>query len=276
MSNIHFFDSASNPKLEAYQNLKDAGRLKREGRFITEGRYVTERLLLSDYDTESLLISENRVESFRDDLQCDVPSDVPVYVLPEKEIEELVGFQFHRGILGCGKRGLNLDIENILPSSEEPLLLSICPDVGQAENLGQIIRSSRAFGVDALILGESCCDPFSRRALRVSMGNALYLPIYTSSNIAHDLAHLKVDWGIELVGTTLDEEALSLPETQFHSRVGLIFGNESKGMRQEVKDLCDHLVTIPMQTGMDSLNVGVAAGIFLYQVANEKVVEIPE
>lgn len=271
MANFLHLESLSSPRLEAYRNLQDAARLQRENRFITEGRHVTERLLLSDHETESLLISESRLENLREDLACDIPASVPVFVLPEPAIQELVGFPFHRGILGCGIRKSPLPLEAILDPAPEPQLIVICPDIGQAENLGQIIRSSRALGAGALLLGESCCDPLSRRALRVSMGNALFLPIRSSTDLMQDLTVLKMDWEVELVGTTLDEDALSLPETRLGSRVGLIFGNEARGLRPEVKAACDHLVTIPMQGGTDSLNVGVAAGIFLYQLAHREL-----
>ena len=266
MATKQFLDSLDDSRLDAYRNLKDAGRLQREGLFIAEGRYLVERLVTSSYETLSLLVSESRLENLERELGCDVPSSVPLYILPEEAIQELVGFQFHRGILACGRRRPSPALAEVLPPAPEPVFLVVCPDIGQAENLGQVIRNCRGFGVHALILGESCCDPFSRRALRVSMGNALHLPIVQSTDLVEDLGALKLDWGVEIIGTSLDERAVPLPDASIASRVALVFGNEADGIRPALSGHCDHFLTIPMQGGTDSLNVGVAAGIFLYHL----------
>jgi tRNA G18 (ribose-2'-O)-methylase SpoU len=127
-----------------------------------------------------------------------------------------------------------------------------------------MIRIAAGFGCDALILGEHSHDPFFRQSVRVSMGTIFRLPIAQSENLLTDLARLRTEWGIELAATVLDESAEPLSATTRPPRFALLFGNEAQGLPPEIVQACDRRITIPMKLGTDSLNVMVAAGIFLY------------
>ena len=144
------------------------------------------------------------------------------------------------------------------------LTVVICPNCDNPENLGAIIRIGAAFGIDALILGRGCCDPFSRRVLRVSMGAALRLPILESPDLERDVRRLRDEWQVELIATVLDDTAEPLAHATKPLRLGLLFGNEADGLDERWLELCDRRLTIPMQEGTDSLNVAIAAGIFLH------------
>ena len=121
-----------------------------------------------------------------------------------------------------------------------------------------------ALGIDGAVLGERSCDALSRRALRLSMGATLCLPFARSARIADDLARLKRQWAIELVAAVLDPAARTLSDFDWPRRAALVLGNETEGIRPEWLELCSHRVTIPMTPPVDSLNVGVAAGILMY------------
>jgi tRNA G18 (ribose-2'-O)-methylase SpoU len=96
------------------------------------------------------------------------------------------------------------------------------------------------------------------------MGTAFYLPIVRSDDLARDLQRLRDVHGVELVATVLDETAESLDAAGRAERLGILFGNEAQGLAAEHVGRCQRRVTIPMRLGTDSLNVSVAAGIFLY------------
>src|SRR5207245_2076779 len=106
--------------------------------------------------------------------------------------------------------------------------------------------------------------PFWRQSIRVSMGTVFSLPIYQSSDLRLDLKRLRNEWGIQLAATVLDPAAEALSTALRPAKLGLLFGNEAQGLGSQWTDLCDRKVTIPMHLGTDSLNVSVAAGIFLY------------
>jgi tRNA G18 (ribose-2'-O)-methylase SpoU len=122
------------------------------------------------------------------------------------------------------------------------------------------------FGVDGVVLGERCCDPFSRRCLRVSMGAVLAMSFVKSANQLADLRSLKGRWHIELLAAVLDDRAERLAGLHWPRRAGVLFGNESEGLRDQWLAECGRKVTIPMRTGVDSLNLGVAAGVFVYEM----------
>lgn len=253
------------PRVAPYRNLK-ASNLMRYGEwFIAEGTKVVERLLHSDFETISVLLSEKREAEWLPR----VPDHVPVYIVPEKFGTEIVGFSFHVGVVACGKRKPSPPLESVLPKTSERLTIAVCPNCDNPENLGAIIRLSRGFGVDLVLLGTGCCDPFSRRVLRVSMGTAFRQPIIESKNLRQVLQQLQTEWNFRFAATVLDSTATPLSHATRAPRYGLLFGNEATGLGEEWIDACDERVTIPMSADADSLNVAVAAGIFLHRFTRE-------
>ncbi len=252
-------NSLDDPRLAAYRNLKDTNQTRWAGLFICEGEKLARRLLASRFPVESVLIGERFVERFAGL----PPADVPLWVVPNELIEPLVGFNFHRGILACGRRLPNPSLAELAPPGR-PLTLAICPNVQDPENLGAILRISSAFGVDGVLTGRGSADPFSRRVLRVSMGASLFVPIRESHEIAADLIKLKDSLGLQLAATVLDETAELLAGAARPERFALLFGSEGHGLDPAIVELCDRRLTIPVHQRADSLNVAVAAGIFLH------------
>jgi tRNA G18 (ribose-2'-O)-methylase SpoU len=258
--------SLDNPRIAPYRALKER-ELAREagGRFIAEGEHVVRRLLESAYEAESFLLAARRV----DEIAPLVPKHVPVYVVADELIHQIVGFKFHSGVLACGRRGPARSIDDVIPRDRERLTLVICPEIANAENMGAMIRVTAAFGANALVLGERSCDPFWRQSIRVSMGTIFKLPLVQSDDVLRDLKQLQQDWDVELLATVLDERAESLSAAHRGPKLGLVFGNEAQGLDQAIIDACDRRVTIPMKLGTDSLNVAVSAGIILYHFTRE-------
>ena len=258
-------ESLDDPRVEPYRNLK-MKNLQRGGEFfIAEGTKVVERLLDSDFQTASVFISERRVEQWKHK----VAPEIPLYVASQEVMNGLVGFDFHVGVVGCGVRRPSSLLEDLLPKAARRLTIVACPHCDNPENLGAIIRIGGAFGIDALLLGTRCCDPFSRRVIRVSMGTAFKLPIVESINLADDLQRLKQQWQFELAATVLDEGAETLDQANRSSRFGILLGNEDQGLDDSWTSLCDRQLTIPMCRGTDSLNVAVTAGIILHHFTRE-------
>ena len=147
------------------------------------------------------------------------------------------------------------------------MTLLICPDLINTQNLGAVIRSAAALGVDAMILGERCCDPFFRQSVRVSMGAVFTLPIVRSADLLADLRQLRDRWSVDLVATVLDPAAEPLPQARRSERLGLLLGSEDRGLGEPWLSACRRRVTLPMSRGTDSLNVAAAAAVFLYHFA---------
>ena len=256
-------DSLTDPRIDVFRNLKATNSTRRAGLFVAEGEKLFQRLLASDYPLHSVLLGRGELERFSSLLT----DDLPVYVVPDEWIEQIVGFNFHRGVLACGRRKPNPSLDEICSAAAGRLTLVVCPDVQDPENLGAIFRISSAFGVDAVVLGEHCGDPLSRRVLRVSMDAVLRLQVVQSANLNNDLTILQQRHGVELWATVLEERGERLHQTQPAPRMAVLLGSEGHGLASHWIERCDRRVTIPMQPGTDSLNVSVAAGIVLYHLS---------
>ena len=252
--------SLDDPRLEPYRNLKVTNQTRRSGRFICEGEKLVLRLLESDFQTASVLVDQPHY----DQLSMRIRPGIETLVVPAKMVPQIVGFNFHRGVLACGVRKPSPPLEAIVMAPDRALTLAVCPDVVDPVNLGSIARIALALGVDALLLGPRCGDPFSRRVLRVSMGAVLRLPVVQLADLATALIDLCDHYGVELAATVLSETAEPLDHARRGRRFALLLGNEGEGLADELVSICQRRLTIPMQPGADSLNVSVAAGVFFY------------
>lgn len=255
-------DDLADSRLDPYRSLKQTNETSRRGLFIAEGDKLVRRLLESRLTVESVLLSEPYVDEFAPLL----PAELPALVIPDELVEALVGYNFHRGILGCGRRPTATALNERLPPRDRACTLVVCPDVQDPENLGAILRIAAGFGVDGVVLGPRSADPFSRRVQRVSMGNVYRLPPLHTTDVPATLAELRARHGIESWATVLDADAAVLSTLERPQRLALVFGSEGHGLDDVVVRACDRKVTIPMRAGVDSLNVAVATGIFLYEL----------
>jgi tRNA G18 (ribose-2'-O)-methylase SpoU len=258
-------ESLDDPRLAAFKNLKDRDLAQGGGRFIAESEQVVRRLLASDFPIESVLVAQRRTA----ELTPIVPANVPLFVVPDAMMHQVVGFKFHSGVLACGKRKPPETLQRIMERLPPRATIVICPEIANTENLGSLIRIAAGFGADAMLLGERSCDPFYRQSIRVSMGTVFSLNLMQSQDLLSDLSEMKKQWGVEMIATVLDETAQPLSEARRGDRVGLLFGNEAQGLPEEILAVCDRQVTIPMKLGTDSLNVAIAAGVAMYHFTSQ-------
>ncbi len=257
---LFHIQSIDDPRLVHYRDLKRSNFTRYSGLFITEGDKPTRQLLASGLGIDSILVAETHLSR----IEPLVPLDVSLYVVPQAMVEGLVGFNFHRGVLGCGRRPEAMSLHRFLEQRAGRVTIVVCADVQGPDNLGVILRTCSALQVDGVLLGPKAGDPFTRRVVRVSMGLALKLPILESRNLPHDLQLMHKHWGIELAAAVLDDSAEPLHRATRFDRFALLFGNEGHGLQEEIIAQCQRRITIPMPKGVDSLNVAVAAGIFIY------------
>src|SRR5437763_3301428 len=125
----------NDPRLADYRELKERELARRTDRFIAESEHVVRRLLTSDFPVESMLLAERRV----DELTPLVPESVPVFVVPNELIHQVVGYKFHSGVLACGRRKPSPTLEDVL-SKKGRVTLVILPEIANTENLGSMIR----------------------------------------------------------------------------------------------------------------------------------------
>lgn len=256
---IQHIASIEDPRLEPYRDLRNRHVALDQGMFVAEGRWLAVRLLQSEFQLHSVLVEHRRI----DDVAPWLRDNVPLYVIPDKAAPSLVGFDFHRGVLACGVRPAPKSVSD-LSFSERSTVVMACR-LQDPENVGLILRNCAAFGVEAMILGPKCIDPYARRVLRVSMGNAFFTPIAVVDSLETTIADLQ-RLGFDVAATVLDDTAERLPKFRRRPRQALIFGEESSGITAAGIEAASRTVTLPMAGGADSLNVAVAAGVFLYHI----------
>lgn len=250
------------PRLAIYRHLKATNLTRDADQFVVEGEKLVDRLLESRFPPASVLVTDRHEAR----IAARVSEGVPLFVVPAEKIEDLVGFNFHRGVLASGRRLPPPGLDEVVRTAGTRLTIVVCPALSNPENLGAIVRIADVFGVDAVLVGERCPDPLSRRVLRVSMGTALRLPVIASADLGRDVERLRSAWGVELAATVTDPDAVALDDARRPDRLALFLGNEGDGLAPEWVARCDRRITIPMRPGAESLNVAVAAGILLYHL----------
>jgi len=263
---IEPLDDPADPRFDAYRNIPDAALRARRGLFVAESRDVVRRLLTSRFRTRSALLTQPALDSLRDALEAAPPA--VVYLARHEVARAVVGYNFHRGCVALGERGIEPLPEDIVDRPGPRIVLGL-EDVSNPDNVGGIFRNARALGADAVVLSTGCADPLYRKSIRVSMGASLLLPFVHLEDWAAGLRRLR-ETGHVLVALTPDPAAADLAEPQpalgHASRVVLLLGAEGHGLRAETRAAADLELRIAMAAGADSLNVATAAAIALHRL----------
>lgn len=253
---------AADPRLDEYRSLNDqAFRRRYEGDelFIVEGFVAIDRLIESGHTIRSVLLAPSRVERFDHHEATLAAGSVPVFVVQRNVIAEVVGFDLHRGVIACAERRPSVSLDELLDGAKR---IGVLEGLNDNENLGAIARAAKAFGIDGLLVDPSCTDPYSRRTVRVSMGEVLTLAIARAMpdewpGVLADLSAAGFEvWAMTPATTADDLWGVEVPD-----RVAVLLGAEGPGLTAAALAAADRQVRIPISTDVDSLNVGQAAAV---------------
>ncbi len=256
-------DDIADERLAPYRNVKDGDLRREHGVFMAEGRLVVERLLEdSRFEAESVFLSERSANAMEDVIAAH--PDVPVYVAKSAVMNEIVGFDLHRGCLAAGRVGEPLPVEAILGDRTGGETFVVVEGMTNTENLGSVFRNAMAFGVKGVLLCPRSCDPLYRKAIRVSLGASLRIPFTRLEDWPGDLSALRAR-GVRLVALDPSANAIELAELGDRlppeADVALVLGTEGRGLSAEARAACDLHVKISMAPRVDSINVATAAAI---------------
>lgn len=257
------------PELRPYATMKRPVDHEALGIFVAEGTKVVRRLLQSSFAVVSAVLPEGWLEEFQPLLAARPEPVIPVYLANKATLEQLVGFSMYQGVMAVGKIPEPETLDSVLGRTESPRLLVAVDDLTNAENLGTLVRNSVALGAQGLLVGETSASPFIRRAVRSSMGTVFQLPVVNLSHLAQSLYELR-RVGVRCLAAHPHAEGATLAGTSLTGDVCLVFGSEGTGIRREVLAACDAAVAIPMPPTVDSLNVGSAAAVFLYEASRQR------
>ncbi|HEX7761553.1 MAG TPA: RNA methyltransferase [Caulobacteraceae bacterium] len=253
------------PRIAAFRDIRERDLVGRQGLFIAEGEVVLRALARAPrHRAAALLIAQQRVESLAPLIEA-FADDTPVYAAAQAVMDAIVGFHIHRGILALGQRAAAPPADEALASlagKPRALVLALF-GIANHDNMGGLLRNAAAFGADLVLLDSTCCDPFYRKAIRVSVGGALLVP--TAHLIPQDdpIALLKRH-GFSPIALS-PAGAARLADLTPPSRAALLLGAEGPGLPQTLIDRAAS-VSIPMSSGFDSLNVATTSGIALHHL----------
>lgn len=256
-------DDPHDPRIAAYRDVRERDLVGREGLFVAEGEVVLRVLARSAlHRPVSLLIAAKRAAALADVIDA-LPADVPVYAAGQAVMDAVVGFPIHRGILALGRRTTMASAADLLAGLPDEALVLALHGISNHDNMGGLFRNAAAFGVDAVILDETCADPLYRKAIRVSVGAALITP-FARLGAGEDLVSTLAGRGFETVALS-PRGATTLADLPRARRTAVVLGAEGPGLPEETL-LRAKAVRIPMADGFDSLNVAVTAGIVLHHL----------
>jgi len=269
MFTVHRIGALDLPELAPYRTLKRPAEHEAQGIFVAEGDKVVHRLLASTLTVVSVLLPEHRLAEYEPGLQRR-PEEFPVYAVTEKQVlEELVGFEMFQGVMAVAKIPLTCTLGELLVNCPSPRLFAAADGLTSAENIGVLVRNCAAFGVQALLVGETSASPFLRRAVRNSMGTIFQLPVIEAVNLGDSLQELRRQ-GVRCVAAHPHTDQRTLSDADFTEDCCVVFGSEGNGISAPVLAACDEAVAIPMPPTVDSLNVASAAAVFLYEASRQR------
>ena len=256
--------SLGDPRVEMFGALTEAqlrNRLEPEkGIFIAESPKVINVALNAGYEPLAMLCEKRHIEGDAAPLiaRC---GDIPVYTGERELLSQLTGYVLTRGVLCAMRRPQAPTIEDVCRDGRRIVVID---GVVDTTNIGAIFRSAAALGIDAVLLTRNSCDPFNRRAVRVSMGSVFLVPWTWMDD---DLESLH-QYGFKTAAMALSDDSIPLdsPSLAAEERLAIVMGTEGDGLPHETIARADYVVRIPMSHDVDSLNVAAAAAVAFWEL----------
>ncbi len=232
------------------------------GYFIAESAKVILRALDAGYEPVCFLLDRSMIQTEGAVLIRRCPA-IPCYTADETLLRQITGWAMARGAAALMRRQRPKDWRELAAGKQR---IAVLENVVNPTNIGAVIRSAAALGVEAVFLTYDCSDPLQRRAARVSMGCVFQVP-WTYLPREHWTDELKQE-GFTLTAMALTDKSIPLdsPELAGIERMAVLIGNEGNGLKQQTIDASDLTVRIPMAGGVDSLNAAAASAVAFWQL----------
>ncbi len=269
MPNMIEIKDARDPALDVFARLTEAqlrNRLEPEkGVFIAESPKVIRIALDAGLEPVSLLMEQKHIDGDGAEIiaRC---GDIPLYTGSREVLESLTGYALTRGVLCAMRRPAPRTVEEVCSGARR---IAVLEGVVDSTNIGAIFRSAAALGMDAVLVTQTCCDPLNRRAVRVSMGTVFQIPwTYIEESWPSPGLDRVRSLGFRTAALALTDESVGIDDTALcsESRLALILGAEGDGLAARTIADCDYTARIPMQHGVDSLNVAAAGAVAFWQL----------
>ncbi len=260
--------NADDPRIAAYLNIRERDLVGRQGLFIAEGEVVLRVLSATPHvRCLSVLIDPKRLDKLRPILDA-LPPDAPIYLAEQAVLSAIAGFDLHRGVLALAELTQTLSVAELLarasPKGRCRTRVVVLFGIGNHDNMGGVFRNAAAFGVAAVLLDPTCCDPLYRKAIRVSVGGVLAVP-FARFEVGDDPLAMLQAAGLEPIALS-PSGAETLSTMTPPARAAVLLGAEGPGLDPALLAR-SRTVRIPMAGGFDSLNVATTSALVLHHLS---------
>ena len=266
---LDIFARVTEPQLRGYFDPEP-------GLFLAETGNVIMCALEAGYEPVSMLVETERMdaeagpvfETIEKHCGKDKLDSLPVYVAPREVVVDLIGYHLVRGLWMALRRKPEMSAVDFCQGKKR---IAVLFDVVNPVNVGAIIRSAAALGMDGVLLTHPSVDPLTRRTARVSMGTVFQIPwakATAEESEGTNLISLLLENGFKTVAMALTDDSTNVDsdEIRANEKLAVILGTEGTGLPKEVMSACDYRVMIPMHHGVDSLNVAAASAISFWEL----------
>lgn len=258
-----YIESKDNNLFKNIRKLKERRFRDKEGLFILEGFRLIEEAIKAKMEIENIIISKDYEQKFQEFLLNNFDLNKKTFFLANNLFMQLSSTENPQGIIAVVKKKNN---QKTLKGD----FYLICDKVQDPGNLGTIIRTAHAAGVNGIILTKGTVDIYNDKTIRSTMGSIFYIPIFYDDENYSIIRSLKED-GFSLVATSL-AESKNFFEEDLKGKTILAVGNEGNGISNELFELADKKVKIPMPGGAESLNVSIATSIILFEKVRQNLI----
>ncbi len=251
-------NSIDNKKMKLVKSLNQKKYRDKENKFVIEGsRFINE--IPKKIKVIFTLVSE----SFKN--KNDIDKYESVEIVGDDIFNKITDTKNTQGILAvCEKYKYKID--DLYSVKNDYVILG--DKITDPGNLGTIIRTAEASGADYIVLSKGCVDIYNQKVIRSTAGSVLNIPIIEDVNLEEVIKKLKND-DVKIIGSHLSSKKYHI-DCNMKNKCGIVIGNEANGMSDEITNLCDELVIIPMIGKVESLNASVASGILMYELIRQR------
>jgi len=253
--NYTYINDINAPELQIYHQFREHA-FKTDGSFVADSPKVVNLLLEQDIEVKSILATQEYYDEST--LLLSNKNLATFYIATKEQMQNIVGHKIHHNVMMHGIRPKEIPLNKL---DDQIIMLD---EISSTQNIGAIARSAAAIGINSYLLPSYGPHPYSRRALRVSMGHVSMLKTHIYSDIKETIHKLK-NMGYYIYAAEVSENSTALANVKVKHKWVLLMGHEGSGLSADILALCDEVVTIEMMAGVKSLNVGIAASIMMYQ-----------
>lgn len=258
--NFTHIDNINAEELNIYHQFREHA-FKADGSFVADSPKVVNLLIEEQIEVRSILATQEYYDAYTK--LVETLADAIFYLATKEQMQNIVGHKIHHNVMMHGIRPKDVTLDDL---GDNILMLD---EISSTQNIGAIARSAAAIGINSYLVPSYGPHPYSRRALRVSMGHIAMLKTHVYTNLKETIQTLKQN-GYHIYAAEVTPDSTPLWDVKVKKKWVLLMGHEGSGLSQEVLDICDEVVTIEMMEGVKSFNVGIAASIMMYQFKHKR------